>query len=156
MPLLEVLKDVFAPVGALAAIAGLSWKVYTWRHDHRHHVEVKLDNGFPTYGPNNEHLGEWVFKVEAVNRGDRPVKAVSAGLLHPNGDDSTIVFVQPPFPGAIPTTIGPQDSAMTWVEKAAMEARGLDTAGKALVAWVDLATGERVQSKPKVLVAEGG
>ncbi len=149
----EVVRDVFAVIGAVGTAGGLGWRIYTWRHDHAPHIEVKIANGFPTYGPSNERLGEWCFLITAINRGDHPVHVTSAGLLHPNGGDSTLVIMQPPFPGALPKTIAPRDSGQTWVERSAVESRGLDTVERALVGWVNLSTGERFESKPTVLVA---
>lgn len=148
----ELIRDLFAPIGAIATALGLGWKVKTWRHDHSHHVEVKISNGFPTYGP-GQPLGEWSFLVTAINRGDHPVTVNSIGLLHPNRADSTLVIMFPPFPGALPGVIHPRDSGMTWVGKEEVEARGLRTEGHAFVGFVVLSTGERVLSEPTVLVA---
>jgi hypothetical protein len=149
----EVVRDVFAVIGALGTAGGLGWRIYTWRHEHAQHVEVKITNGFPTYGPNNERLGEWCFLITAINRGDHPVHVTSAGFMHPDGSDSNLVIMQPPFPGALPKTIQPRDSGQTWVERSAAESRGLDAVERPLVGWVNLSTGERFQSKPTVLVA---
>jgi hypothetical protein len=114
-------------------------------------VEVKISNGFPTYGTNNERLGEWCLLVTAINRGEHPVHVTSAGFLMPNGKD-TLVIMYPPYPGALPATIAPRDSAQTWVERAAAEDRGLNATERPLVGWVNLSTGERFESKPTVLV----
>lgn len=149
----EVVRDVFAVIGALGTTGGLGWRVYTWRHEHAPHVQVKIANGFPTYGPNHERLGEQCFLVTAINRGDHPVHVTSAGLMLPDGNDSTLVIMQPPFPGALPKTIQPRDSGQTWVERSAVESRGVDVVERELIGWVDLSTGERIASKPTVLVA---
>lgn len=101
-------------------------------------MEVKLSNGFPTYGPNSERLGEWCWLVTAVNRGEHPVHVTSAGFLMPNDEDT---LVNPPYPGALPATIAPRDSAR------------LNATERPLVGWVNLSTGERFGSKPTVLVA---
>ncbi len=145
-------RDIFAPIGALAAAGGLGWRIYTWRHGRTPHVEVKISNGFPTYGPFNERLGEWCLLVTATNRGEHPIHVTSAGFLMPNGKD-TLVIMHPPHPGALPATIAPRDSAQTWVERAVAEERGLNASERALVGWVNLSTGERFESKPTVLVA---
>ncbi len=149
---LTVVRDIFAPIGALAAAGGLGWRIYTWRHGRTPHVEVKISNGFPTYGPFNERLGEWCLLVTATNRGEHPVHVTSAGFLMPNGED-TLVIMHPPYPGALPATVAPRDSAQTWVERAAAEERGLNAPERPLVGWVNLSTGERFESKPTVLVA---
>jgi hypothetical protein len=91
--------------------------------------------------------------VTATNTGDHPVRITSAGLLAPNGDDSALVIMQP-LPGRLPGVVAPRDSGFTWVARSAVEARGVQTQGRPLVGWVDLATGERVLSKPKVLVGD--
>jgi len=147
----ELLRDLFAPIGAIATALGLGWKVKTWRHDHSHHVEVSISNGFPTYGP-GEPLGDWVFLVKAVNRGDHPVTVASIGLLYPGRADGTLVLMHPPYPGALPGVVQPRDSGMTWVGKEEVEARGVRTEEQAFVGFVDLSTGERVLSAPTVLV----
>jgi hypothetical protein len=149
-------RDIFAVIGALGTAGGLGWRVYTWRHEHVPHVEVKIANGFPTYGPNNERIGEWCFLVTAINRGEHPVHVTSAGFMLPNGDDSALVIMQPPFPGALPKTVQPRDSGQTWVARSAVESRGVEVVSQALIGWVDLSTGERFESKPSVLVAAEG
>jgi hypothetical protein len=145
-------RDIFAAIGALGTAGGLGWRVYTWRHGRTPHVEVKISNGFPTYGPNNERLGEWCLLVTAINRGEHPVHVTSAGFVMPNGKD-TLVIMHPPYPGALPATIAPRDSAQTWVERDAAEDSGLAAPERSLVGWVNLSTGERFESKPTVLVA---
>jgi hypothetical protein len=115
-------------------------------------VEVKIANGFPTYGPYSERLGEWCFSVTAINHGEHPIHVHSAGFLMPNGKD-TLVIMHPPYPGALPATIAPRDSGNTWVERTAAEAQGLNATERPLVGWVNLSTGEQIKSKPRVLVS---
>jgi hypothetical protein len=147
-----LVRDIFAAIGALGTVGGLGWRVYTWRHGRTPHVEVKISNGFPTYGPYNERLGEWSFLVTAINRGEHPVHVTSVGFLMPNGKD-TLVIMHPPYPGALPATIAPRDSAQTWVERDAAEDQGLNATERPLIGWVNLSTSERFESKPAVLVA---
>ena len=147
------LRDIFAVIGALGTVGGLGWRIFTWRHDQIPHVDVKNANGFPTYGPNNERAGEHCFMVRATNRGDHPVHVTAAGFLLPDGEDSTLVIMHPPFPDALPGTVRPRDSGQTWVDRSAVEGRGIGVVGGALVGWVDLSTGERIKSKPTMLVA---
>lgn len=54
-----IARDIFAVIGAIGSVGALGWRVHTWRHEHAPHVEVKISNGFPTYGPFSERLGEW-------------------------------------------------------------------------------------------------
>ena len=149
---MATILSVIGTLGALGTIAGLGIRVYTWRHGRTPHVEVKIANGFPTYGPFHERLGEWSFLITAINHGEHPVHVHSAGFLMPNGKD-TLVIMHPPYPGALPATIAPHDSGQTWVERAAAEARGLDATERPLIGWVNLSTGEQIKSKPKVLVS---
>jgi hypothetical protein len=147
-----LIRDIFAGIGALGTAGGLGWRIYTWRHGRTPHVEVKISNGFPTYGPNNERLGEWCFLVTAINRGEHPAHVTSAGFIMPNEND-TLVIMHQPHPGALPRTVQPRDSGQTWVERSAAEAQGLDAVERPLIGWVNLSTSERFESKPTVLVA---
>ena len=152
----EVVRDVFAVIGALGTVGALGWRVYTWRHERMPHVEVTISNAFPTYGPNNEHVGEWCLSVTAINRGEHPVHVTSAGFFLPDGKESSLVIVQPPYPDALPRTVEPRDSGQTWVERAAVESRGVKVVDQPLTGWVRLSTRERFESKPSVLVAAEG
>jgi hypothetical protein len=147
-----LVRDIFAAIGAVGTVGTLGWRVYTWRHGRTSHVEVKISNGFPTYGPNSERLGEWSLLVTAINRGEHPVHVTSAGFLMPNGRD-TLVIMNPPYPGALPATIQPRDSGQTWVARDAAESRGLAAVERPLTGWVTISTGERFESKPMILVA---
>ncbi len=149
--MLEVAWQIGAVVSALVGVGALGWKVYTWHHAGHPHLEVEIANAFPTYGPNVE-LGKWCLSVTAVNRGDHPVHVSSAGFMLPNGDESSLVILRPPYPGALPASVQPRDSGHTWIERKAIEDSGVPIVNQPMVGWVRLSTGERFESNPRVLV----
>jgi hypothetical protein len=145
--LFTTVKNIFAVVGATGTVAGLAWRIYTWRHDHRQHVEVKIANVLPVYGP---RVGDWAINVTAINHGDRPVEVTSAGFRLPDG--RTLVIVNKPFPDALPCTVPARDSRQTWTTHEELDRTGENLEGVPLVGFVNLSTDERFETKPKVLI----
>jgi hypothetical protein len=91
---------------------------------------------------------KFVFVISVSNRGDSPVRVVSAGF---DADDGTAnsTWVHDQKPGAtLPGVVQPRDAGFTYIPED--ELGGLNPA-EPVVGWAALSTGEQLRTKPIML-----
>jgi hypothetical protein len=141
---------IVAIYAAVVATGSVGWQVYAWRHSRATRVEVKAQMALlgMTGGGSIEAIS-----ITAINQGENPIVVRGAGIDSQDGSGSAMHVIQPP-PGAdLPGEVAPRSSGMTYVLKAEAERQGLDVF-KPVTAWVRLATGEVIKSKPLPLMRQ--
>ena len=139
---------IVAGYAALVSTASLTWQVVSWRLARKSRVEVTVNAAMLPYDDGRVLDG---VTVNVVNNSDHAVRVTSAGLVLTDGSNRDLVQMSTPSGATLPGLIAPHDSAMTYflVEDLERETDGIDIYAP-LAGWVQLATGERVKSKPRV------
>jgi predicted metal-dependent phosphoesterase TrpH len=139
------------PVAAYAAVVAsgtLGWQVYQWHHSHKDHVEVKA--AIALMGLGDDSMVEAV-AVIATNRSDHTIHVEGLGLDIQDGSDREL-HVMKAMPGAtLPGAVEPHNGGSAYIDQREVEAQGISVF-KPVTAWVRLATGEVVRSKPRPLL----
>jgi hypothetical protein len=136
---------VVGTAAILLSAAALGWQVYSWRRDRSTSVEVKLSNGFLTFGPRLEAA----VMITAVNHSRHPVKINPAGLKRQDRSELWAIKTVVPSGAGLPGVVAPGDSADTWWFLGEIGGAGLDLY-KPLIARVTTGTGS-FESKPTTL-----
>jgi hypothetical protein len=141
---------IIAIYAGVVATASLLWQVYSWWHRRRHRVEVTASMALIG------HAGvraTQVIAVTATNRSEHPVRVAGAGLEAQDGSGFLLHVVQQPegTRATIPGIVQPNDSGQTYLERPVVEENGISVV-EPVVAWVRLATGEQLRSKPRPLL----
>lgn len=131
---------------AVLSTAGLAWQVFSWAHRRRSHVTVQARIAFVGYDALQ------VISIEATNTSDHPVRVTSAGLMLQDGSGRQFVILRQPDGATLPGVVQPHDSATTWIAQADAESEGGFDVFAPVTAWVNLATGQAVTSKPRPLM----
>jgi hypothetical protein len=139
---------IIAAYAAVVATGGLGWEIYRWHRTQTNKVRVALKNAILTYGDMPR-----VVSVGAINDNDHAVRATSWGLEANDGSGNDVVCVKPMMGSGLPGPIGPHDSADGFADYEEIAAMPQINFRRAVVAFVNLASGERVRSKPTTLAA---
>lgn len=132
---------------ALVATGAAAWPVFQWHHARKSHVTVSVSYGMLAYP--DAPLEDAVI-IRAISRTDRQVRVESAGLNAQDGSQRVAQSLHMQPGATIPGTIAPHDSGWTYILASELK-REFDF-HRPVVAWVALATGERVHSKPAVFL----
>jgi hypothetical protein len=135
---------IIAGYAAVVATGSLGWQVYQWRHRRRSHVEVRVRWGLVAAEPNTVHA----IIVTAVNRSEHRVRLTGFGLYLQDGSGDHFQQWRPFY--GLPTLHGhiePHDSEAGFLSPTDIETAGIDP-HEPVTAWVQLATGETVNSSP--------
>jgi hypothetical protein len=143
------LEILLGAIGALLTAAGLGWSIWRSRRDRQPDVEVKVSYAMLTHP---EPRG--VIWLDAVNRGDRLVWVTSVGFDTQDGTGRTIVLTRLQPYANLPGSIEPNARGSTYLpaDVDALDQAPLDPR-LPVVGWVQLATGEKITSKPRTLMA---
>lgn len=139
---------VIAGYAAIVASLSLLWQIYLWRHRRRNHVEVSAQIALMgmTDGSSLQ-----VIAVTATNHSEHPVRVTGAGIDLQDNSGAALHIIDPPPGSTVPGVVQPHDSGQTFVAQGDYEDRGISPYDP-VVAWVRLATGELVKSKPATLM----
>ena len=143
------LEILIGAIGALLTAAALGWQVWRARRDRQPDVEVTVSYALLTHP---KPVGTiW---LEAINRGNRPVRVVSVCFHTQDGSGNTIVITRMQPYANLPGEIAPNDTGYTYLvaDVDALDKAPLDPR-LPVVGWVQLATGEKIRSKPRTLMA---
>lgn len=138
---------IVAGYAAVVSTASLAWQVWSWRLARKNRVTATVSAAL--VGLNSGEMVDAV-SVDVVNRSDHAVRVKGVGLELQDGSGRQMHQMQTPPGATLPGTIPPHDSASTYflAENIEQEA-GIDVYAP-IAAWVQLATGETVRSKPRV------
>lgn len=139
--------DPLAIYASVVATGGLGWNVYSWRRARTNDVQVSASWVF-IGSPSG---AEESIAITAVNRGDRPVRVVAAGVVSQDDQKQLLQVIAPPPGASIPGTVPPNDSGMTYLMLSILEEEHQIDLFKPVQAWVRLATNEMIVSKARRL-----
>lgn len=138
--------DVIAIYAAVAATASIGWEVFKWRRSQATRVEVVPELGY-TWGP----LGNKnILTIHAINRSEYAVNVTGVGLRSQTNPRAMVHLTLKPHGATLPGPVEPRSSAMTYGDKAELEAEGFDFS-RPVTAWVRLATNELIYSTARPL-----
>ncbi len=138
---------MIAGYAAVVSSAALGWQVYSWRHQHRSHVDVEARFALAVL-PGSDSPAK-VVAIGVANRSDHAVRVTGAGLDLQDGS-ATSCIISGSFLGRPPGTVAPRDSASAYLPLDQVEAEGINIT-EPVTAWARLATGELVKSTPTPL-----
>lgn len=144
--LLAIYGAVVATVSIVLAIGSLVWQVYSWWHDRRTNVKVRLSYAFLKFASQLED----VVMITVLNHSHHPVRINSVGLEVQDSSGRWAVSQMIPSGASIPGTIAPRASAETWWLLDEVRQAGFDLY-KPLVARANASTGDRFRSKRTTL-----
>ena len=138
--------DGVAIYAALVGTVSLAWQVLRARRSDRPGITVLLSN---------EMLGARAALVpkvcvKAVNGGERPIGVTAAGLELQDGSGCTYEMFSRKPADTLPGTVQPRHEGNCYFDVDQLEVNGFDLT-RPLVGFVNLATGDRVRSKPTTL-----
>jgi hypothetical protein len=139
---------IIAAYAAVIATGGLSWEIYKWRRTHKTKVRVALRNALMPYGDIPRAIS-----VEAINDNDHAIRATSWGLEANDGSGDDMVIVMPMPGSTLPGKVAAHDSGSGYSDYEEIDASPKIDFKRPAVAFVNLASGERVRSKPTTLAA---
>jgi hypothetical protein len=143
------LEILIGAIGLLLTAAGFAWQVWKARWDRRPNVEVRVRYTMLT---RPDPAG--TIRLEAINQGERTVRVTSVGFDTQDGSGATIVLTTTPPFANLPGSIAPGDEGHTYLvaDVDALDQAPLDP-HLPVVGWVQLATGEKIRSEPRTLMA---
>lgn len=140
---------VVAGYAALVSTLSLAWQVYSWQLARKNRVEV-IVRGAVIAPPEGTFQ---VVSITVVNHSDHPVRATGVGLDFQDDSGQAFHLYRPPQGATIPGIIESHDSGSTYIPNADVVEGSTIDVYEPLTAWVRLATGETVKSKPTTILS---
>lgn len=137
-----------AGYAAIVATLSLLWQIYLWQHRRRSHVEVSAQIALMGM---TDGRSLQVMAISATNNSEHSVRITGAGVDLQDQSGAALHIIDPPPGSTVPGVVQPHDSGQTFVSQGEYEDRGISPY-EPVVAWVRLATGELVKSKPAALM----
>lgn len=138
---------IIAAYAAVISTVAVAWQIYSWHRTHKTKVRVRLTNAFMTLPPTR------VIAVNASNDNDHAIRVTSWGLEANDGSGRQHVMVQPIAGSTLPGSIAAHDSGDGYEGWDELAGSPVIDFTRPVVAFVNLATGERFRSKPTTLAA---
>jgi hypothetical protein len=123
----------------------LAWEVYKWRQSQQLKVRVQLRHAFLGYE------AQHVLSVTVLNGHNYAVRVTSWGLETNDGTGRDFVIVRPVIGSNLPGVVEARDSASGFADYAELTAAPELDFKRPLVAFANLATGERIRAEPQTL-----
>lgn len=136
-----------AAYAAVISTVAVAWQIYSWHRMHKTKIRVQMVNAYMTFP------GKRVIAVEARNDNDHAIRVTSWGLETNDGSGQQLVIVQPLSGSTLPGPIPPHDSGSGYHDWDDLVGSPRIDFKRPVVAFVNLATGERFRSKPTTLAA---
>jgi hypothetical protein len=137
---------IIAAYAAVIATLGVAWQIYSWYRTHKTKVRVRIALGYMTL-PRMP-----VVTVSAHNDNDHPIRVTGWGIEANDGSGRQLFALQPIQGSTLPGPVAAHDCGDGYQDWNELRTLPQIDFTRPVVAFANLATGERFRSKPTRLL----